>query len=85
MRQMSRVFLPLVPLNLLQGMFEYRKQCVHALSNCIWVPRHVDDLISQREILVVEAASEHTLTHVNTIYLASETCFDFPQRASKQF
>jgi hypothetical protein len=41
---MARVLLPLVTLDLLQGVLECREKCFHALCHSIWVARHVDDL-----------------------------------------
>lgn len=44
MRSVARVLLSLVPLDLLQAMFQRRHQRLHALGNSVWVPGHVDDL-----------------------------------------
>ena len=41
---MARVLLPLVTLDLLQGVLERREECFQALRRSIWVARHVDDL-----------------------------------------
>lgn len=41
---MARVLLPLVTLDLLQGMLERWEECFQALRHSIWVARHVDDL-----------------------------------------
>lgn len=44
LRVLLRVLLSLVTLDLLQGVFERRKECFQALRHSIWVARHVDDL-----------------------------------------
>ena len=41
---MARVLLPLVTLDLLQGVLERREECFQALRHSIWVARHVDYL-----------------------------------------
>lgn len=38
------MLLPLVTLDLLQGVLERRQECLHTLCNGIRVPGHVDDL-----------------------------------------
>jgi hypothetical protein len=38
------MLLPLVTLDLLQGVLERWQECLHTLRNCIRVPGHVDDL-----------------------------------------
>lgn len=46
MRNVARMLLSLVSFYLLQCMLQHRYQSLHALSNCIWIPWHIDDLIT---------------------------------------
>jgi hypothetical protein len=44
MWSVARVLLPLVTLDLLQGVLERWEECFQAFCHSIWVARHVDDL-----------------------------------------
>jgi len=44
MRDMARMLLSLVSLDLLQGVLEGGQQSIHAFRNSIWIARHVNDL-----------------------------------------